>query len=221
MRAPSGQSGGDHQFAAGVKAGLSYDVTLSSTQYSTPFWPYTLDFKTSQDCLSCPCPTQSYKGFWEFPVTSLIDGNDIICSNLFSCAYNSTMKDAYSLLNGNYKYHQAQAAPFVIIVPLPWLFDSDNAKGLNKFLKEAVGDKTYVVTLNQALAWLQSPTKTSELAKFQPWQCAQPRPKQCSTLKCKIKFNSETINFNFCTSKNTTLCPPSYPWVNNLPWNSA
>lgn len=66
--------------------GLEYDCSWPTVNYITPgIWPYTLDYKTTQDCPIGPCPSESYPGVWVFPMIDLDDFDGFKCSMADSC----------------------------------------------------------------------------------------------------------------------------------------
>ena len=55
FRAPYLQLGGNRQFKALLDNKFLYDSSMPTL--NTKFWPYTLDYKTTQECTIGPCPT--------------------------------------------------------------------------------------------------------------------------------------------------------------------
>ncbi|GAB6028614.1 Cytidine deaminase 5 [Chamberlinius hualienensis] len=215
---PQSSYGGDNQLQAIVNNNFRYDATLVSRSFDAPFWPYTLDYLTTQDCQNGPCPTQSYPGLLEFPVTDLQDGNGNLCNNLLQCVYNNSMPNAHELLTNNYAYHVTQTTPFLIPTPLGWLFDTNNLNGLRQFLTEAIAGGAYVIGLNRAYEWFKAPTKLADIGGFEPWACDVPRTGGCSGSTCNYNISGQSISMGICMGPQQSSCPTDYPWINNLPF---
>ncbi len=81
---------------------------------------------------------------------------------------------------------------------------------LNDILR--LGD-TYVVTLQQAIAWVKNPTPLGEIKEFGPWQCSSPAPPPACTKAnvCKYLFKGSFRYFHTCERS----CPTNYPWYGN------
>ena len=58
-------------------------------------YPYTLDYKTKQDCPIEPCPECSWKGVWEQPMIDLEDEWMVGCGG--SCGNVCSMLDACTM----------------------------------------------------------------------------------------------------------------------------
>merc|ERR1711936_370145 len=78
VRAPFLQGGGDVQFNAMKRHGFTYDCSWPTRAYgyinaSEALYPYTLDYKSDQDCPIEPCPKCSHPGVWVQPIIDLED----------------------------------------------------------------------------------------------------------------------------------------------------
>lgn len=62
MRAPFLQTGGNNMFEMLKEANFSYDSSMPVYDIDPPFWPYTLDYSLSHECMIEPCPTNSISG---------------------------------------------------------------------------------------------------------------------------------------------------------------
>lgn len=82
MRMPLLQLAGDNSFTAAQEVGMNYDCSWPT---STRVWPYTLDYKSTQECSIPPCPTSSIPGFWVQPMVNLKDSQGTICSMVDAC----------------------------------------------------------------------------------------------------------------------------------------
>lgn len=75
----------ENTFEGLQKAGLKYDASWATRQISALF-PYTLDYKSPQQCPSNPvCQKNPVKGFWEVPIVDLISQHGIECNSLLGC----------------------------------------------------------------------------------------------------------------------------------------
>merc|ERR1719334_1479133 len=73
MRAPFLQGGGDNQFFMLENNNFQYDCSWPTRKFGYKdamlgLYPYTLDFKTVQDCEIEPCPKCSHPGLWVQPM---------------------------------------------------------------------------------------------------------------------------------------------------------
>lgn len=92
-----------------------------------------------------------------------------------------------------------------------------NLEGLMKFLDflSTLPD-VWIVTVGQAVEWVQDPTPVSKLSAFAPWDCKQymqERPDlRCKSFNaCKYKFGEWGERW----MQTCSPCPPNYPWVGN------
>ena len=47
------------------EANFTYDSSMPVFDNKPPFYPYTLDYAISHECMITPCPTKSFPGLWE------------------------------------------------------------------------------------------------------------------------------------------------------------
>lgn len=73
---------GNNSFEMIKKAGLKYDCSWPT---SKNLWPYTLDYKSTQECHIGPCPTASIPGVWVVPMINWKDNNNVSCPMVDSC----------------------------------------------------------------------------------------------------------------------------------------
>ncbi|KAJ7383022.1 Polysaccharide deacetylase [Desmophyllum pertusum] len=60
-RAPYIQVGGNTEFKVLKDSGFLYESSMPTQRYlNDPFWPYTLEYRSTQDCEIGPCPTGTY-----------------------------------------------------------------------------------------------------------------------------------------------------------------
>lgn len=87
VRLPFLQMSGDTSFEVMSKNGLLYDCSWPTQTYTDPpLWPYTLDYKTIQDCQIGPCPESSFPKTWVVPMIDWTDDKNIPCSMVDACA---------------------------------------------------------------------------------------------------------------------------------------
>lgn len=79
---------GNNSFEALKESGLTYDCSWPTQTYVQPgLWPYTLDYKSEQDCSIGPCPDASIQGTWVIPMIDWIDQEGYICAMVDACIY--------------------------------------------------------------------------------------------------------------------------------------
>ena len=153
-----------------------YDSTLlggakSLEEEQLPPWPITLDvpFYPRFQCLTPVCPVKSYDGFWELPILRLINPeNGRMCAFLDDCVVSlRTPKDVYRMLYQNFRHHyDTNRAPMMINLATKTLKNKVAVAGLKMFLKTIVSDgheDTFLVTFQEALAWMESPQPVSKV----------------------------------------------------------
>lgn len=86
IRLPFLQMSGERSFQMMAKSGLVYDYSWPSIHYRVPgMWPYSLDYKSKQDCVIGPCPEDSYPNVWVMPMISWLDQENVFCSMVDTC----------------------------------------------------------------------------------------------------------------------------------------
>lgn len=88
MRLPLFELSGNNSYEAMAQVGLVYDSSWPSQQYISPgLWPYTLDYKSIQDCPIGNCPTASVPGIWVNPILNWVDVRNYRCAMIDACPY--------------------------------------------------------------------------------------------------------------------------------------
>ncbi|CAI9720959.1 chitin deacetylase 7-like isoform X3 [Octopus vulgaris] len=154
-----------------------YDTSMVTGSLSNttemPIWPFTLDYPVTYEyCQLKGCPKNTYPGFWEFPLNRWYNeaGDDS-----FSMADENRVpqnsKDVISYLKYNFNRHyKRNKAPFGIFLHMPWLMK--NLAALQTFLKEvALNNDVWIVTVSQALQWIQNPVPLDKISEFSNWKC--------------------------------------------------
>lgn len=64
-RAPYIQVGGNTEFKTLKDAGFMFESSMPTQMYrDPPLWPYTLEYRSTQDCVIAPCPTGKFIYFY-------------------------------------------------------------------------------------------------------------------------------------------------------------
>eukprot|EP00794_Sanderia_malayensis_P008121 gene8121-8991_t len=164
--------GGNNQFSALSKLNFSYDSSMRSI--ADVFWPYSLDYKSTQDCRVPVCPTDSYPGLWEMPMLTLYDKNNNPCAYPSECKNITTADDVYNLLLNNFKRHyEGNRAPFPFFLKESWFGSHWFAiEGISMFVNHVASlPDVYAISMNQTLEWVKNPTPLTKIADFKPWKC--------------------------------------------------
>lgn len=86
IRLPFLQMSGENSFEMLNKENFLYDSSWPSLRYTNPgIWPYTLDTRSTQDCVIGPCPVRNYSGTWVLPMLTWVDQENIPCAMVDSC----------------------------------------------------------------------------------------------------------------------------------------
>lgn len=108
---------------------------------------------------------------------SIVTCTDLLISPLQSSYFAFSdlgTKGSLKFIEDNFKRHYTtNRAPFGIFIHATWFGRKDgNLQGLVEFLA-SLADKedVWVVTVNQALDWIQHPVKLSALNSIESWAC--------------------------------------------------
>ena len=83
------QLSGNATFQMMMKANFKYDMSWPTVEFRNPgLWPYTLHYKSIQDCVTPNCPSASLPGPWVVPMITWSDLGGMPCSVIDSC-YNT------------------------------------------------------------------------------------------------------------------------------------
>lgn len=86
MRLPLFELSGNNSYQAMLEAGLQYDSSWPTQQYIAPgLWPYTLEYKSVQDCPIGNCPTASIPNAWVLPISNWVDVEGNVCAMVDAC----------------------------------------------------------------------------------------------------------------------------------------
>lgn len=88
MRLPLFQLSGNNSFEAIRRLGLEYDSSWPSQHYITPgMWPYSLDYRSIQDCPIGQCPNAALSDVWVNPILDWVDTQGFMCSMVDACGH--------------------------------------------------------------------------------------------------------------------------------------
>merc|ERR1711915_897034 len=162
FRAPYLQSGGDVMFEAMAKCGVTYDTSLPASENKPPLWPYTLDYKSEQQCKIEPCPKKSHPGMWEVPMVYYDDEQSPPrhCAMIDACHDNGTKESAFNLLLKNFlRHYLTNRAPFPMFMHAGWFTVNPHRwAALNEFIDLALSrPDVYFVTATDVIDWMKNP----------------------------------------------------------------
>lgn len=88
MRLPLFEMSGNNSYEAMAQIGLEYDSSWPSRQFISPgLWPYTLEYKSIQDCPISRCPTASIPNVWVNPILNWVDVRNYPCAMVDACPF--------------------------------------------------------------------------------------------------------------------------------------
>jgi len=191
QRAPFLQGGGDTMFQMMEENNFLYDSSWPTRQYGYidaeyAMFPYTLDYKTKQDCPIDPCPKCSHPGIWEQLMIDLEDewlgsnpacpecGN--LCSMLDGCVIpeDPTAEHVYNMLMRNFNrvyrgeedelgiFRDGTRAPWGLYMHAAWFFGQPwHYDGYKMFIAEITNSTAYpdvyIVPVEAGLRWMNAP----------------------------------------------------------------
>ncbi|XP_068676705.1 chitin deacetylase 7-like [Montipora foliosa] len=215
FRAPFLQIGGNTMYQVLYDNKFLYDSSMPTWDFiDPPMWPYTLEYRSKQECVIPPCPTNSFPGLWEVPMIDYIDSKGYPCNMIDECTAPADEQDVYNLLNTNFERHyKSNRAPFPMFMHASWFKDySFTLKAVKKFLLEKLsyGD-VWMVGVRHAIEWIKTPTSLDDIENFSPWKCDTPSPPPACKVPNVCGFPDDPHYLWTCTKP----CPPHYPWVGN------
>jgi len=197
-RAPFLQGGGDEMFEMIAENNFLYDCSWPTRSYGYldaefGLFPYTLDYRTVQDCPIDPCPKCSYPGVWVQPMIDLEDewigSNPIcpecgnVCSMLDGCVImgDQTKEHVFDMLMKNFErvYHgeeddfgdmqKSNRAPWGLYLHAGWFFGdySWHYEGYKMFLQEITKyDDVWIIPIKDGLRYIQNPLTNDQLKEL-------------------------------------------------------
>lgn len=86
LRMPFLQMAGNNSFQMMKDNNFTYDCSMPTRKYVSPgMWPYTLDYKSAQDCVIGPCPSASFPGVWVIPMITWTTEEGFPCAMVDTC----------------------------------------------------------------------------------------------------------------------------------------
>lgn len=220
MRAPFLQIGGNKMFEMLFDANFTYDSSMPVYENNPPFWPYTLDYAQSHECMIFPCPTKSFPGLWEVGMVMWVDLRGGRCSMGDACSNPQDEEAVTKMLMKNFNRHyKSNRAPFGLFYHSAWFNTQHHRRGFMKFLDEILQkDDVWLVTNWQLIQWMRNPTPINELHNFEPFNCRKlDRPPPCpNPTVCNVWYQGGVRYMKTCQP-----CPVKYPWVGNTGYDSS
>ncbi|XP_015588162.1 uncharacterized protein LOC107264439 [Cephus cinctus] len=216
VRLPFLQTSGNVSFQAMKELGLLYDSSLPSIHFvNPPLWPYSLDYQSIQDCVIEPCPTASFPGVWEIPMTVWEDQNNIPCSMVDSCLNipETGSGVAQWMIQQFEKYYKGSRAPFPVFMHASWFSKNEEYfKAYKLFIKhlQSLPD-VYLVNMNKAIEWIKNPKPLTAAKPFGNCEVRKPEAPCPTPLSCGYYNQGSEIWMTSCASK----CPANFPWLGN------
>ncbi|XP_075986001.1 chitin deacetylase 8-like [Anticarsia gemmatalis] len=217
LRLPYFQMAGDANFKMMANHNIMYDCSWETTTETDPgLWPYTLDYKSTQECIVPPCPTSSIPGPWVYPLVAWSDLQNLTCSFVDVCLNTPDRNDEnawYDFILTNFERHyKGSRAPFGFFVREAFLAANPAVtNALIRFLDlvNSLND-AYMVTSEEVIEWVKNPVTVSEYRqqtcrRYTPTVC---RPTSCGPLTAEASGNVYWMQI-------CNVCPRVYPWINN------
>ena len=192
---------------------FTYDATMGS---KTPYWPFTLDYKSPLCTSPATCPEGAYPGLWIIPNLIYKQKSGYPCAMLDACTGPKTEQDWVDFFMDNFNSHyNGNRSPFTIYSHSAWFYmGAERASAYIAFLdKLATMKDVYIITHSQMLDWVKSPTPLDKIADFASWQCSGPHDTPRCDYKsatCHKVYSDQSL-LNSCTAP----CPPNYPQYGN------
>ncbi|KAK3872525.1 hypothetical protein Pcinc_022397 [Petrolisthes cinctipes] len=231
QRAPHLKPGREAQYEVLSAYGFTWDSTINNPPTEEPVWPYSLEYQVPHECRSGSCPERSFPGVWEIPMNSHFRDFNYqggFCPYLDQCAlsYENEPEILQWLIDDFNRHYSTNRAPYMMALTTNWFQTKTLENALHAFIDYTMTlDDTYYVTMTEALQWVTTPQRISDLNRFTPWDCTQkvlPEPPCEKGNSCKLAVNPK---FDNSTEKPTGTrymvtcaeCPNIYPWV----WDST
>nr|QRN76671.1 silk gland uncharacterized conserved 2 [Tineola bisselliella] len=218
VRIPFLQLSGNNSFAAMKEAGLLYDCTWGTVNQIDPgLWPYTLDFRSTQECLTPPCPTASIPGIWVLPMISWIDDSNSPCVMVDACFSPPDQDDEdawFRFIVRNFERHYlGNRAPFGFFIHEWYLTVYPKVeRALERFM-DMINNMhdVFMVNSHEVIDWVKNPVPINE---YRQQQCNTVVPRPCSSENCG-PLKSDHDNQEYWMAICGDTCPRVYPWLGN------
>ncbi|XP_052743483.1 chitin deacetylase 8-like [Bicyclus anynana] len=217
VRLPFLQMAGNASFQMMASAGLTYDITWPTNDYRDPgLWPYTLNFRSTQDCVIPPCPTASIPGPWVIPMNSWTDLQGLPCAMVDTCFHHPHGADQegwFNFIMQNFQRHYlGNRSPFGFYVHEWFVRVNPGLRfALERFLDVVNNlNDAFMVNAKEVTDWVQNPVP---LNVYRQRPCQNRLQTQCGANFCG-PLRAPTADKNYYMQVCST-CPRVYPWINN------
>jgi len=222
-RAPGLRPGHNQQYEMMTDYGFVWDSSVGVPPLDTPVWPYTLDYRIPHKCKGDSCPTRKFPGLWEIPLNShhVEDFTAGHCPYIDQCVFSHMDRDdIFNWLEEDFNRHyKTNKAPYVLAMHTNWFNNIEQVKALEQFMNYTETlDDVYYVTATQALLWITSPVKLSDLDESGLWDCPESSlpPLLCNNQNtCALPHKDEKGIESTKYMATCKTCPPRYPWLTN------
>ncbi|KAI4466001.1 chitin deacetylase-like 9 isoform a [Holotrichia oblita] len=196
---------GNTLFEAYAESGIEYDnswVARSTTKY----YPYTLDYLSTQPCEVGTCPDDAFPGTWVVPLVDFVSSTGLECNSLQGCSVSGTSDEVNEWLKEQFdRVYNDNKAPMTIVVNSGW-FSADNLAGLIQFLDDLASyDDVFLVSHRQVTDWMKNPVPVSSFVTDEYY-----RSQSCVSRTCELRKDEEYRYMKSCV-----VCPSTYPWIGN------
>ncbi|XP_026735424.1 uncharacterized protein LOC113499228 [Trichoplusia ni] len=217
VRLPFLQMSGDTSFQVMSDFGLVYDCSWITNNYSDPaLWPYTLEYKSTQDCVVPPCPTASIPKTWVMPMVSWTDLNHTKCAMADTCYYTPELDDEagwFQFILSNFERHYfSNRAPFGFYIHEWYLSTNPAVKAAMIRFLDVINNLSDVFMVNSAevIDWVKDPVPVDQYREktCKSWISSVCPPSSCGNVPAT--HNQNTYWMQICN-----VCPKVYPWLGN------
>jgi len=177
-------AGGEPQFTMMQNNGFKYDCSMPTRLYGyidadRGLYPYTLDYKSKQDCEVGTCPKCSYPGMWVQPMIDLEDNwhanpnlpdYGMPCSMLDACIgfTQNTPEEIKEFLMRNFnRVYTGSKAPWGLYMHAAWFYgeyEKTHYVGYKMFLEEIVKlDDVWIVPIRDGLEYMMNPMNQTDI----------------------------------------------------------
>lgn len=204
---------GDNTFTAYHQSGILYDSSWPSRS-DLMFFPYTLDYLSSQSCLSeASCPVSSFPGIWVLPIIDFIGNSSRECHSLYDCLMQGDTDFLTDwLVNSVENIRSVNKAPITLLIESSWFnFTNNSRDALIQFLDHmATLNDVFFVSQSQAIEYMKNPVKISDFHTT-----VYNRTNDCIPQTCQLSRDMGTWNQTYYMVSCEADCPQTYPWIYN------
>ncbi|CAH0697353.1 unnamed protein product [Spodoptera exigua] len=217
VRLPFLQMAGDNSFQVMADYGLEYDCTWPTTTQTNPgLWPYTLDYKSNQDCVVPPCPTSSIPGVWVKPMVAWSDLQGVACSMVDACFFipdRENEEEWFKFIMTNFERHYlGNRAPFGFYVHEAFISAYPAVQRAFVRFMDVVNNlpDAFMVNAHEVIDWVKNPVP---IDVYKKQGCRRFTPTNCNIASCSpppAAHNGVQYWMQLCN-----VCPRVYPWLGN------